>query len=117
MHSGPVIGGGLRGDKARFQLFGDTVNTASRMERTGMARRIQMSQETADLLVTVGIGGWITAREDIVEVKGKGSMRTFWMERGTQPLSQPEPQPIGEIKASSCQTEISTLPSEIENIL
>ena len=31
MHSGPVTGGVLRGDKARFQLFGDTVNVASRM--------------------------------------------------------------------------------------
>eukprot|EP00934_Nitzschia_sp_Nitz4_P001273 Nitzschia sp. Nitz4//scaffold289_size23394//2//2242//NITZ4_008474-RA/size23394-augustus-gene-0.42-mRNA-1//-1//CDS//3329545813//1273//frame0 len=41
LNSGQVTGGVLRGDRARFQLFGDTVNTAARMESTGERGRIQ----------------------------------------------------------------------------
>ena len=54
LHSGPVTAGVLRGERARFQLFGDTMNTAARMEQTGMKNRIQVSQTTADSLVTGG---------------------------------------------------------------
>jgi class 3 adenylate cyclase len=44
MHSGSVTAGVLRGDKGRFQLFGDTVNTAARMESNGIRDRIQCFQ-------------------------------------------------------------------------
>ena len=50
LHSGPVTAGVLRGERARFQLFGDTMNTAARMEQTGTKNRIQISQTTADCL-------------------------------------------------------------------
>ena len=42
MHSGPVTAGVLRGEKARFQLFGDTVNTASRMESNGQKGKVRI---------------------------------------------------------------------------
>ena len=44
----------MRGERARFQLFGDTMNTAARMEQTGMKNRIQVSQSTADCLIAGG---------------------------------------------------------------
>jgi class 3 adenylate cyclase len=44
LHSGQVTGGVLRGERSRFQLFGDTVNTAARMEHTGAKGKIQISQ-------------------------------------------------------------------------
>ena len=79
LHSGPVTGGVLRGEKSRFQLFGDTMNTASRMESNGQRDMIQVSQETADLLVNAGKEHWLTPREDVVIAKGKGEMKTFWI--------------------------------------
>ena len=54
LHSGPVTAGVLRGERARFQLFGDTMNTAARMEQTGIKNRIQVSQSTANCLHTGG---------------------------------------------------------------
>lgn len=54
LHSGPVTAGVLRGERARFQLFGDTMNTAARMEQTGTKSRIQVSQATADYLIAGG---------------------------------------------------------------
>jgi class 3 adenylate cyclase len=54
LHSGPVTAGVLRGERARFQLFGDTMNTAARMEQTGIKNRVQVSQATADCLLAGG---------------------------------------------------------------
>ena len=62
-----------------MQLFGDTVNTASRVETTGMRHRIHLSESTADLIVAAGYGDWVVPREDAVTAKGKGQMKTFWL--------------------------------------
>lgn len=80
VHSGPVTAGVLRGERARFQLFGDTVNTAARMESHGKKNRIQISKETADLLNAAGKGFWFAPREDKIVAKGKGELQTYWLD-------------------------------------
>ena len=79
LHSGPVTAGVLRGEKGRFQLFGDTVNTAARMESTGSPNRIHLSQEVVDLLLEAGKSHWVSIREDKVVAKGKGLLNTYWL--------------------------------------
>jgi hypothetical protein len=79
IHSGPVTAGVLRGEKSRFQLFGDTMNTAARMESTGKPNKVHMSKETADLLIKAGKSKWVEPRDGVVVAKGKGEMKTFWL--------------------------------------
>jgi class 3 adenylate cyclase len=79
LHSGPVTGGVLRGERARFQLFGDTMNTTARIETTGKRDKIHMSQETADLLKEGNKEHWVETREDIIVAKGKGALQTYWL--------------------------------------
>jgi len=80
LHSGSVTAGVLRGLKSRFELFGDTINTASRMESTGAPNMIQVSEETATILKNEGYESWLRPREDLVHAKGKGLLQTYWLE-------------------------------------
>ncbi|CAB9502419.1 Receptor-type guanylate cyclase gcy [Seminavis robusta] len=79
LHSGQVTAGVLRGDKGRFQLFGDTMNTASRMESTGVRNKIQVSQETADHLKDSGKEDWLVPRKEMITAKGKGTLQTYFL--------------------------------------
>lgn len=54
------------------QLFGDSVNTCSRMEKTSKPGRIHISPSTAKLLIDAGASDWVSDRHDSVFVAGKG---------------------------------------------
>jgi hypothetical protein len=49
------------------------------LKSLGARNKIQVSQSTADLLVAAGKGHWIKPRKDAVTAKGKGVLKTFWL--------------------------------------
>lgn len=90
LNSGPVTAGVLRGERSRFQLFGDTVNTAARMESTGLKNMIHLSRDTAELLMAAGKHKWMTPRNETVHAKGKGEMQTYWLSTQSGALRRAE---------------------------
>ena len=77
VNHGPVVAGVIGQHKPQYDIWGDTVNIASRMYSTGPDNRIQVPQAAAELLAPM----FDFSYRDEIAVKGKGTMKTYLLER------------------------------------
>lgn len=75
INQGPITAGVIGARKPHFDIWGNTVNVASRMESTGKAGYIQVVKETKDILETFGFE---FEQRGLVTVKGKGQLMTYY---------------------------------------
>uniref|UniRef100_A0AAZ3QPW7 Adenylate cyclase type 7 n=1 Tax=Oncorhynchus tshawytscha TaxID=74940 RepID=A0AAZ3QPW7_ONCTS len=76
INHGPVIAGVIGARKPQYDIWGNTVNVASRMESTGELGKIQVTEETSDVLQKLG---YSCECRGLINVKGKGELTTFFV--------------------------------------
>jgi len=76
INTGPVVAGVIGTQKFIYDLWGDTVNTASRMESHGVKNCIQLTESTYERLKD----NYLCEERGMIDVKGKGKMKAYFLE-------------------------------------
>ncbi|XP_029807368.1 adenylate cyclase type 4 isoform X3 [Suricata suricatta] len=76
LNHGPVVAGVIGAQKPQYDIWGNTVNVASRMESTGVLGKIQVTEETARVLQSLG---YTCYSRGVIKVKGKGQLCTYFL--------------------------------------
>ncbi|XP_060772979.1 adenylate cyclase type 4-like isoform X2 [Neoarius graeffei] len=84
INHGPVIAGVIGAHKPQYDIWGNAVNVASRMDSTGVLNKIQATEETAQVAESIG---FVATKRGIVNVKGKGQLTTYFI--NTEPVQHP----------------------------
>ena len=84
--TGSVVAGVIGTKKFFYDLWGDTVNTASRMESHGIPGRIQITNSTQQFLSD----SFTLEERGVIDVKGKGKMSTWFLNGTSKPRMQPD---------------------------
>ncbi|TSL82496.1 Adenylate cyclase type 2 [Bagarius yarrelli] len=96
---GPVIAGVIGAQKPQYDIWGNTVNVASRMDSTGVLGKIQVTEETSRILTTLG---YMCSCRGIINVKGKGDLKTYFVHT--------------EMSRSISQGNVMPLPDELNKV-
>lgn len=106
IHSGHVQTGAFGDDNSKYQLFGDTVDTTYDMLSHSRPGKVHLSVETAELLNLEGRGDWLVPREDLVTVKGRGAMSTFWIKPKACLADEPKDTVPGNSSTAASETSV-----------
>lgn len=77
LHTGPVVAGVMSGSKLSYDIWGDTVNVASRMENHSSPGRILCSSDVANVLMSDPT--FQLEKREPLDIRGKGLMTTYWL--------------------------------------